>query len=116
MSIFTRWPYWLKGGCLAGIVGTAIFFCLPEDLSNLAYTPWWAGWFILPAFLVFAEICILFGVDFISNSDSHTHRLLLEVLWSLSVFFIFFVFGSLVGLLVGKILSRRVKRRVSRGE
>ena len=102
-----KWSYWIKGGLIAGIIGTIIVLFLPEDISNLAYTPWWAGWFILPAFFVFSAICIVFGIDFISNTDSEAHLALLDNIWILSIFMTLFVIGSLVGLIIGIIKSRK---------
>lgn len=105
---FKKWPYWIKGGCIAGIIGTAIFLFLPEDVSNLAFTPWWAVWLILPAFFLFSAICIVSGTDFISNTDSESHLALLENLWILSIFITLFVMGSLIGFIVGKIKPKRM--------
>jgi len=102
-----KWPYWLKGGCAVGIVGTAIFIFLPENVSNLAYTPWWAGWLVLPAFLVYGAICIVFRVDFISGTDSKIHLVLLTVLWIFSIFVTLFAIGSLIGLIIGIIKIRK---------
>ena len=104
---FKKWPYWLKGGCATGIAGTAIFIFLPGDASNLAYTPWWAGWLVLPAFLTFGAICIVFRVDFISDTGSKFHLALLSTLWIFSIFVTLFVIGSLVGLIIGIIKSKK---------
>ncbi len=102
-----KWPYWLKGGSILSVIGTIIFLLLPEDVSNLAFTPWWAGWFIVPAFIIFSAICIIFGIDFISNTDNKAHSALLSTLWIISVFAILFVVGSLIGLTIGIIKSKK---------
>jgi len=104
-------PYWLKYGLMLAVIGTVIFLFLGEDVSNLAYTPWYAGWFVLPAFIIFAIICIIFGVDFISNTGDKGHIILLSSLWIISIFLTFFIFGSIIGLLVGFKKNRRSKNR-----
>ena len=104
-------PYWLKYGLMLGAIGTAIFLLLGKDVSNLAYTPWYAAWFILPAFLIFAIICIIFGVDFVSNTADKGHIILLSSLWIISIFLTFFIIGSVIGLLAGFKKNRRPKNR-----
>ncbi|MFA5148516.1 MAG: hypothetical protein WC491_05270 [Candidatus Omnitrophota bacterium] len=106
-QLAARWPYWLKGGCAAGIIGTAVFIFLPGDVSNLAYTPWWAGWLVLPAFLIFGAICIVFRVDFISDTVSKFHLALLSALWVFSIFITLFAIGSLIGLVIEIIKSKK---------
>lgn len=104
-----RLPYWIKGGCIVGVIGTVIFLFLPKDVSNLAFTPWWAGWFIAPAFIIFSTICIIFRLDFISNTDSKAHLALLSTLWIFSIFIVFFAIGSIIGLVVGLVKYKKLK-------
>lgn len=100
-------PYWLKGGCIAGVIGTVFFLFLPANFSNLADTPRWAGWFMLPAFIIFSLTCVICRIDFISESGSTIHQTLVSALWILTLFGVFFAYGSLIGLIIGLIKSKK---------
>lgn len=102
-----KWPYWLKWAMAVGTLGAAFISVLPDDIFNLASAPWCLAWVVLPAFLIFAVICILFRVDFVSNSDNVAHITLLGAINILSYFVVFFLIGSALGLIVGMIRSRR---------
>jgi len=73
----------IKAFAIGAAVGAFMAIVMPDRWSNLAYTPWFVDWFVSPSFMVFASICIVFGIDFISNGGADVH--LLATLWTLSV-------------------------------
>jgi len=62
---------------------------------------------VLPAFLIFGAICIVFRVDFISDTVSKFHLALLSALWVFSIFITLFAIGSLIGLVIEIIKSKK---------
>jgi hypothetical protein len=100
-------PYWIKGGLITAVIGTPLYALLPEEFSNLAFVPEYAGWFVFMAFIVFAGICILFRLDFISGTNDVTHLKALSVVWYCSIFVTLFFIGALGGIIVGIVKSRR---------
>ncbi len=96
----SNWPYWIKAGLLVAIIGTPLFGLLPEEFSNLATVPWFAGWFLMIAFLIFAPICIVLGIDFVSNTASDSDLLGATVVWFSAVFITFFIVGVFGAFLV----------------
>ena len=99
-----KWPSWLKGGLITAIVGTPVFILLPEEFSNLAFVPWYAAWFVAIAFAIFAPICILFRIDFISEAAGKSDLIAAGSIWFFSIFVTFFIVGS-----VGTIIIYYVK-------
>ena len=100
-----KWPYWIKGGLLVAIVGTSLFSLLPAEASNLSYAPWYSGWFIGMAFVIFAPICILLNVDFISNAASQNDLFWAEVIWLVSIFVSLFIVGAIVSIIIKLLLN-----------
>ncbi len=103
-------PYWIKGGLITAIIGTPLFALLPDEFSNLAFVPWYAGWFVFIAFIIFAGICILLRLDFISGTNDTTHLTTLSVVWYFSIFVTLFLIGALGGIIVGIVKTRRIDR------
>lgn len=93
----------VKAFAIGAAVGALVAIVMPDDWSNLAYTPWYIGWFVFPSFLVFASISLVTLTDFVSNDGANPYWL--KALWVLS--------GALVmggyGLGVS-VLARLVKR------
>lgn len=73
----------IKAFAIGAAVGAFMAVVMPDRWSNLAYTPRFVDWFVSPSFIVFASICIVFGIDFISNGGADER--LLATLWTLSV-------------------------------
>jgi hypothetical protein len=90
---------------LAFALGAAIGLCaavvMPDEWSNLAYTPWFAEWIILPAFFVYAALCIVSFTDFVSNDGANPHWL--TTLWMLSVSLTMSVYGLGVSILARRL-------------
>lgn len=85
-----KWPYWLKSGLVSGIIGALIMVMLPDEYTNLAYMPWYLSWIVLPMFLLFAVICIILRIDFVSNSNDVIHLFILNSIGFFSYFIVFF--------------------------
>jgi hypothetical protein len=100
-----KWPYWIKGGLLVAIIGTSLFSLLPAEASNLSYAPWYSGWFIGMPFVIFAPICILLNVDFISNAASQNDLFWAEVIWLVSIFVSLFIVGAIVSIIIKLLLN-----------
>ena len=103
-------PLWIKAGCVCALTGTVVFLQMPEEVSNLAFTPWWAHWFVVPAFVVFSSLCIIFNLDFVSNTDNTVYLGLLGVLWTVSVAVIFFGYGALPGFIFERTKLKKKKQ------
>jgi len=107
---FVKWPLWLKSGLLIGFILSILVMLLPERFTNMAFMPWYLAWLIVPAFLIFSTLCILFGIDFISNfhpSEGPLRHIILPIFWFISIFIISFILGIIVGLIINFILKRR---------
>jgi hypothetical protein len=78
--------YWsssnVKASAIGAVVGAFATIVMPEDWANLAYSPWYMGWFVFPSFLVFASICLVTLTDFVSNDGANPYWL--RTLWVLS--------------------------------
>ena len=110
-KLFKGLPFWLKGGLVFGILMTALMAVVPERYTNLAFVPWYLGWLILPAFIIFSILCIGFGIDFVSNYSPHEgplRHILLPIFSSISIFIVSFILGSLLAFIAG-ILVRKAK-------
>jgi hypothetical protein len=98
---------WKSSNIKVFAIGTAVValvaIVMPDDWSNLAYSPWCIGWFVFPSFLVFASICLVTLTDFVSNDGANPYWL--KALWVLSGALVMGVYG--LGVLV---LVRIVKR------
>ena len=106
MKLLTKLPYWIKSGLITGIIITAVMSVIPERFGNLAYTPWYLGWLVLPAFIIFSFLCVVFGVDFVSNfaSGEGPRRLILLMLFNvISYFIVSFCVGALAAVIISKI-------------
>lgn len=103
---------WAAAGSTAGfIAGVATAVWMPADWSNLAFAPWYVVWFVLPAFVLFATICIPLGIDFISNT---ANAALVTPTWILAVAVVMAAYGWLISLIAFCLLGQRADR--SRGE
>lgn len=68
---------------VGAVVGAVVAFIMPEEWSNLAYSPLIAAWLIVPSFFVYAALCIVTFTDFISNDGANPHWL--DALWTFSI-------------------------------
>lgn len=100
-----NWPYWLKGGVAAGILGTFVFFLFPDKLYG-DEVPWYLHLFSSIAFMIFAAIALLFKIDFISEAASTSDRATASVICCFSFFVTFFIVGALVTIMVRKSISK----------
>lgn len=103
MKLLSKAPYWVKSGLITAFVITAVMIAIPEKFGNMAYTPWYLGWLVLPAFIIFSFLCIVFGVDFVSNfaHGEGPRRLILLVLFNvISYFIVAFCAGALAAIIV----------------
>lgn len=85
----------MKYGLIAGVI---IFFLMPDDWSNLAFSPWYVSWFIFPAFILYSMTCLIFQIDFVSDAANIS---LISILWFLSVVVVFIIYGLLIEKLFG---------------
>ncbi len=111
MPYFKSVPPWLKWSVSVGFFLSVLVMFLPDRFTNLAFVPWYLGWLIGPAFLIFSVICIFFGVDFISNFQSNEgpwRQIALPVFWFLSLFIIAFIFGVVAWILINGF--RKIRR------
>lgn len=93
----------VKAFAIGAGVGAMAAIVMPDDWSNLAYTPWYIGWFVFPSFLVFAAISLVTLTDFVSNNGANPYWL--KVLWVLSEALVMGGYGPGVS-----VLARLVKR------
>jgi hypothetical protein len=100
-------PYWLKGGLFLSIVGTLIFSILPDEFSNMIYAPWYLGWLIHIAFIIFAPICMMLDIDFVSDAASSSDLFWDRAVWLFSIFIVLFIVGT-----IGSILVMQIRRRM----
>lgn len=98
---------WLTGGLGLAIIGTGAFLLLPSEIQDMQEITWYTVWFTLPAFFVFAFICIIFRIDFVSNRPESAGYNPAEAVWGGSIFIILFFIGALLGWLIGKVLAMR---------
>jgi hypothetical protein len=91
------------------MVGVIIAVVMPDEWSNLAYTPWLVAWIIGPSFIVYGALCIVFGIDFVSNDGANPF--VLAAFWALSLALVMGIYG--VGL---SALARLVSRLRTRGD
>jgi hypothetical protein len=99
----------ILGFALGAAVGLCAAIVMPDEWSNLAYTPWFAGWVLLPSLFVYAALCIVTFTDFVSNDGANLHWL--ATLWMLSVALTMGVYG--LGL---SVLAMRVTRLWMQGD
>lgn len=92
----------IKAFAIGAAVGAFVTIVMPEDWGNLAYSPWYIGWFVFPSFLVFASICVVTLTDFVSNDGANPYWL--KALWVLSGALVMGVYGLGVS-----VLARLVK-------
>ncbi len=100
---FSNRPFYLKFGLIFAFLVSVTVLCLPDKFTNLAYVPWYLGWLILPAFIVFSVLCILFRIDFVSNfhpSEGPWRHVILPVFWFISLFLVTFLIGIAAGFLL----------------
>ncbi|HAM40247.1 MAG TPA: hypothetical protein DCP69_02640 [Candidatus Omnitrophica bacterium] len=105
---FARWRASLRAFAVGAMIGVIIAVVIPDKWSNLADTPWIVAWLIGPSFLVYAFLCVVFTIDFVSNAGAHP--LLLAALWTLSIAFVMGCYGvslSVVARLVSRLRMRR---------
>jgi hypothetical protein len=93
----------IKAFAIGATVGALVAIVMPDDWSNLAYSPWYISWFVFPSFLVFASICLVTLTDFVSNDGANPYWL--KALWVLSGALVMGVYGLGVS-----VLARIVKR------
>ncbi|MCP4649515.1 MAG: hypothetical protein GY853_05465 [PVC group bacterium] len=105
-----KWPYWLKSGFLFGIIGGLIIAILPEEFINIASAQWYLAGIVEPVFLIFMGICIIFNIDFVSNSEDAIHLFILDMVGIFSYFVVFFLIGSLIGSISRLIKSKKTKK------
>lgn len=98
----------IRAFAIGAAVGALVAIVMPDDWSNLAYTPWYIGWFVFPSFLVFASICVMTLTDFVSNDGANPYWL--KALWVLSGALVMGVYGLGVS-----VLARLMKRFRSSG-
>ena len=71
-----------KPFAIGAATGAFVIMVMPDEWSNLAYTPWWIEWLIGPSFMVYASICMATLTDFVSHNGANPHWL--KTLWVLS--------------------------------
>lgn len=98
---------WLTGGLGLAIIGTIIFLLLPPEIKDMDEITWYTFWFTLPAFFVFAVICIIFRIDFVSNRLESAGYNPAEGVWIGSIFIVLFLVGAFIGWIVGKVVAVR---------
>ena len=92
------------------IAGAAMTMVMPDEWSNLAFTPSFVAWIILPSFLVYAAICVVLMIDFVSNSGANPH--VLAALWAVSTALVTGVYG--LGVSAAVKLARRLRAGADR--
>lgn len=110
----TKLPFWLKSGLLIGFFLATLIMLLPGRLTNLAYLPWYLGWLVLPASIIFGVLCIIFRIDFVSNfqpGEGPLRQILLPVFWFISLFAISFAIGVILGLVINIILKKLTRKK-----
>ena len=98
---------WLTGGLGLAVIGTIIFLLLPTEIQDMHEITWYTGWFIIPAFFLFAFFCIILRIDFISNRPESAGYNPAEAVWIGSIFVVLFLVGALIGWLIEKVLTVR---------
>ncbi len=76
---------------IGAATGAFVIIVMPDDWSNLAHMPWFAAWFVVPSFFVYASICIVTLTDFVSNDGANPYWL--KALWVLSGALVMGVYG-----------------------
>lgn len=66
----------------AAAFGATVALAMPDEWTNLATTPWYAGWFVAPSFLAYAILAVATLTDFVSNGGANPYWL--KALWTLS--------------------------------
>jgi predicted membrane metal-binding protein len=105
-----------SGVALVAIVVLVVFVLGPAfHLFNLAFSPDWAVWFVLPIYLIYSNICIAFLIDFISDAANPWHYIPV-FLFSVVIFFI--PFALAIGGVSEWIILRttKLKQRATNGE
>ncbi len=97
-----KWPYWLKGGVITGIIGTIIFVLFPDKFHGNE-APWYLDLFSSIPFMIFAPIALIFRIDFISEAASSSDRIIASVISCFSFFVTFFILGVLVTIIIRKV-------------
>ena len=95
---------------LCACIGAVIPFVTPATWWNLAFMPWYASWFAVPSAILYAGICLVFRIDFISDAGNTT---LLSAITSLSNAIVFGIYGVLVNLVyqsVKNVFSRKEEK------
>ena len=108
-------PLWMRSGLLVGGVMTLIFTFLPERLTNLASSPAYLQWILIPVFMIFAHLCIFFRVDFVSNhspQEGPWRNIFLTSFGWVSYFIVFFIIGSIIGAVISLLRKKRSKRAI----
>lgn len=72
----------IKAFAIGAAVGAFAMLVMPEEWANLAESPSYIGWFVLPSFLVFVFLCLATLTDFVSNDGANPYWL--KSLWVLS--------------------------------
>ena len=98
---------WLTAGLGLAIIGTIIFLLLPPEIQDMDKITWYTAWFTIPAFFVFAFVCIAFRVDFVSNRPESAGYNPAEAVWIGSIFIVLFLMGALIGWIIEKVLAVR---------
>lgn len=104
---------WLTGGLGLAIIGTIIFLFLPTEIQDMHEIAWYTGWFTIPAFFIFAFLCIILRIDFVSNRPESAGYNPAEAVWIGSIFIALFLVGALIGWVVGKVLAVRREKYMS---
>ena len=102
-----KWPYWIKGGLLIAVIGTFLFSLLPAEASNFSYAPWYTGWIIGIAFAIFAPICIMLNIDFISEAASNNDLFWAQTIWLFSIFISLFIVGAVILIFIKYIMNMK---------
>ena len=99
-------PYWLKGGVVAGLIGTFAFILFPDKFIGNE-VPWYLGWAHSLAFMIFAPLALLSKIDFVSEAASLNDRTIASIISGFSFFVVFFMVGVLAAVIIKKIKMSR---------
>ena len=99
--------HWISGAAAFAVCGTVIFLCLPPDMQSMDQMPWYVAWVTLPAFFLFALVCIILRIDFVSNRPPSEGLNAVEVVWIGAIFVVLFMAGALLIMITKRLVNRK---------
>ncbi len=109
---FNKLSYWFKSGLICGFLGAVIIAYIPDRYLDLSIMPDFLIWLVFPIFFIFTGLCLLFNIDFVSNypaNEGILRKVLLSLLFFISVFVVFFILGAIISVIVRFFIKKKIK-------